>query len=1045
MTVARVIIAFVASACTLAGTARAQDIGAPKLDPLPHELRPDTWPQPDYFTEALKRTRFQPGARWKALKLAADVRPATLVMPVQMQAFGMSPAFSAMVGARLDRELEARGIDANRQTDLFDADGPYVRRFTEDEIGAFASAQKASQVLALYIGRDGAGRAFVTLTLRRDGRVSSAHRTIAEPDQVLAALDALSASLTGLLDELKLTPRHPAKAQEPLRRCDAGDWALPDLKRDAPRAARACRAIAIGVLLPEFDLESNPYPRPRTADKLPWLAEAWVGADALAPDSSKAMRTIAWSQLELSNAYESVKDAVEVDDPVLRVLARGLWAWHRADKAPAADRIGAATSYADAAASALPPFVRAAFDERVRFDDTFRAVDLCALETELPALRTPPECAGQPPTDRKQPATRGERALLEGWRIARAFKDLYVEGEARGRPASRAVVLSAMPARIASHPLVRLERFKSERFNEATGTFEALSVRALAATTDFAQTTAELQRQHTLQIHTVSSGDWTTSAVLRNVPAIKAVADDEERLLVLLTMDGFSNRRVPVPARAKFVHVNLLRDGPLHPPVVIAPPPPPPPPPPVPPSGTPRRPLQWDPFSLNKESPDRLGAADIQQAAQRSPNKLDALTALAVLRLKSGESLADAIAPIDARPVDKRAGEAIGESHNWASPAFVFLFAGELDTAKHYYTRVAEIGTYSESDLTAREALRLLAGDVPGALDAARERLRRYESDFARRDVAGLEFVSGQSERAWATLAPRLPLSDRSELWSAAAVGQRMEGRSAKSADEWAVASGYGHAQIDGIDIRIIHALRLMTEDRVPSADDRALLARFGQDGATRDALGFGDLRAFALLKQLAAAPQVTAEDVQAVRDLLTGQTSWRMRGALKPLYAWVVWRASGGNDSSLDYLRSANLSNEFDTLLAKAVLRGLDGKPEDAVRFLRAARYDIAYAERRDIRSAPYMAAYVAWLLYSQTNDTRYRDEALVLARAYERIFPFLAWPHALDALLSKDGTARTTAACRAAYLDKSSQFLALSGLKPDLQSQACRQAMRW
>src|SRR5262245_20846333 len=99
------------------------------MDPLPHETRPDEWPQPDYFTEALKLTRFSSSANAKALKLASGVEPELLVLPVQTQVFGWAQDFNALVGARLDSQLAARGFGANRQTDVFDIEGPFVRRF----------------------------------------------------------------------------------------------------------------------------------------------------------------------------------------------------------------------------------------------------------------------------------------------------------------------------------------------------------------------------------------------------------------------------------------------------------------------------------------------------------------------------------------------------------------------------------------------------------------------------------------------------------------------------------------------------------------------------------------------------------------------------------------------------------------------------------------------------------------------------------------------------------------------------------------------------
>jgi hypothetical protein len=1046
---ARAMCALAVAMLTLVDNAQAQR-PAPMFDPLPHEVRPDDWPQPDYFTEALKLTRFRPDERRRVLKLPAGLDPEVLVLPVQMEAFGWTPAFAAILGARLDHELAARRIDANRQTDLFDAEGPYVRRFSDAEVDTFAAAHGKSQVLSLYIGRDAAGKDFLTLTLRSDGHLLRAHRTFAEHPQVGDAIDAFSANFPSMLDELRLVAKGEPPAEN-LRRCDAADWVLADLKPGATRAARACRAIVIGTLLPEFDRRTLDYPRPKTADKLPWLAEAWVEADALAPESSSAMRAVAWSQFELTPSYDTVSAAVNVDDPVVRALARGLWSRTRTERIPTGNRDAAQEGYAAATSVGMPPFVRAAFTERVAFQREFRRVDLCSLEMELPAFRSPAGCAEWPAPARGNPATRAERALLEAWRIASAYKDLFIEGESRAIPERRQAVLDAMPARIAAHPLIRMERFRSERFDQATGSFEALVKRAEAATSDFVQTTADLQRWSSiLSGKEMIRGAWTTNEALRNDPSITSVAMDDERLTTVLGLDGFMSREFPPSMLATHTGLNLLRAGPLRSPGAYQG---------APPlfavsfphgagttSALPDGSFKTNTFA-GDTMPDWRGPQQIERAAKDHPEDLAALADLALLKLKTGQSLEQARALIDARPDDKRADFAIVESHQWVNPAYVFYFAGEAEAAGIYFGKVAKIGTYSESDLAAREALRLLAGDIPGALKAARDRFDRYQGDFARRDIAGYEFMRGHPDLAWAALIPRLPLSDQSELWAGAMVGQRMEGKNARSAHDWMVKSSYGHARIGGVDIGTLHALRFMTEDRVPSADDIALLAELrAQQPDGSPAGGIADVQALAFLKQLASAPRVKPEDVQAVRDMLVYPSDWRTRGALKPLYAWAAWQASGGNDPSLASLRIANLTQDFDSLLAKGVLLGLDQQHHEALRYLRAARYDLANTHgklRRDARSAPYMAAFVAWLLYGQSHDERYRDEALLLARAHERTFPFLAWPYALDALLSPAGPARTTAACRAAFLDRSSLFLSRSGLKPDPHGMNCRKAL--
>ena len=1043
--------------CAVAACAQA---GRPTgLDPLPHQLHPDEWPQPDYFTEALKLTHFQPEERSRALKLAAGVEPALLVLPVQIEAFGWTPAFTAVLGARLDHELAARRIDANRQTDLFDADGPYVRRFGDAEVAAFSAAHAKAPVLALYVGRDAEGKAFVTLTLRRGDRLVRAHRSFAETKPVAPLLDAFAANFPAMLDELGLkSGSAPAVAVSP-RSCDAGDWALPDLKPGAAPAARAGRALVMGVLLPEFTRNATGSPRPRTADKLAWLAEAWVEGDALSPESALLVRPLVWSQLELDVSGVSMSRVTESDDPVLRALGRALWATPRTRTMPTAERDIAARDYVTAAAASLPPFTRAALIERGRLDEQFRQVDLCALEAELPALRRRAACADVEPTRRVQPATRAERALLEAWRIESAFKALHIAGEDRGIPEARQEVIDAMPAGVAAHPIVRMERFQSERFDGATGRFEDLVTRARRATTDFVQATVDLQRWNSmLPDDAISSGRWTRSEALRDAPPIREVSVDDNRIVRLLEVDGFASHGDPLPLRTGLAGMNFLRPG-LEFPTPAAGRPMPTAIPPY--LATPAalgsasaapgvvanpyvNPNPPDPFTMGMWNPAMKNPAQIEAFFAQAPNNLISRTDLAVLRLKRGESVTEVRKFIDARPDDQRGDAAIGESHQWAMPGHAFFFAGELEAAGFYYAKVARLDTYSGSDLQARVRLRLIAGDLPGALKASRARLERYEDDFARRDIAGYEFMLGHAARARDVLAPRLPLSDQSELWAGVQVGQRIDGTSARAALAGIDKSSYGHARIRGIDIGTIHALRLMTDDRSPGADDLALLDELRARRPATDN-DFALLQLLAQFKQAASEAQVDPAIVKAARQQLP-RTNPEWRNPLKALYGWVAWQASGGTDKSLAPLRAAALSDDFDALLAKGAVLGLDGQPDEALRYLRAARFALIETigeHREDLRSAPYMLAFFESRLYERTHDGRYRDEALLLAHAQERSFPFLAWPYALDALLSRAGPARDTAACRAAFLDRGSQFLALSGLKPDPHGKACRQSL--
>jgi hypothetical protein len=858
-----------------------------------------------------------------------------------------------------------------------------------------------------------------------------------------------------MLSELGLAGGPPLRA-EPVQHCEAKDWELHDLTLKGEPGVRACHALVLGVLLPEFEWPTVYYPRPRTAAKLAWLAEAYVEADALAPMPATAVRTIAWSQLELTDAYATVSSAIDIDDPVARPLARLLWARERNIKMPVRSRTSSAEEYAAAAAVELPPFARAVFTERANFQGQFRRVDICALELLLPAMRVPAECVGLAPplTRRMRPATRAERALLDEWRLARSWKDVQVQGQERADPKARQAVLDALPARIAAHPFIRQERFATEKFDAATGEYAALVNRASVSVTDFVQTTADLQRWGTLLAnHAVGYGRWTNNTVLLAEPSIDVVAKDELRMTTVLELDGFTSRGFPLRKIAEGSRWNFLRPGPMVPvqlsmPAASLQPV-------VPPraawpgsaasaTGAVRTPQRALPPLFMAETPGGNGSstAVLEEALAGDRSDMEVRVELALARMKAGQSLAQARALIDERPADRRSDSAIAETHAWAIPAHAFFFAGELDAARQYYQRVADIGTGSGSDLHARMRLRLIDGDIPGALMATRARLERYEGDFARRDLAALEFMSGHGDRAWDALRPRLPQSAEVELWIGAEVGQRIQGLTARQVRDWIAHSNYGNARVDGLDIGVAYLNRFILDDRLPSDDDIALIGELGRQPSSLSA----PQEASARLKQLALADHVDNASLQAARELI-GRVRWDRRATLKPLYAWVAWQASGGTDPTLDILRGASVAGDFDSMLAKALLLGLENDPTKAMAYLRAARIELAELSsgrlHEAVRSAPYSAALASYLLYSKTRDAVYREEALKIAHAYERIFPFLAWPYALDALLSPDGPQRGVAACRAQYLDQHSLFLKLSGLKPLVGSAACRKAL--
>jgi hypothetical protein len=1008
----------------------AMPASAPPPDALPHQLHPDDWPQPDYFSIALAQTHFRPAPRFAALKLLGARDPAVLVLPVQMQAFGWTPAFAAMMGARLDHELAARGIDANRQTELFDADGPYARRFDDAAIPAFAAAHpKSPQALALYIGRDGEGHDFVTLTLRSSGSLRRAHRTVAEAADADAAYEAMAATLPALLTELGLAPRRAPSPPETPRRCTMDDWALPDPTPATPRSVRACHALLLGTLLPELEPLDRKTPNARTPDKTAWLAEAALELDALPADVAAAAAQVLHAQFDLRSLKRPPIDAIKLDDPVIGRLAQLLSARMQVGQQPQQSLEAAREKVVESAAQGLPPFVRAAFIERGAYDVRFRNVDLCAIALALPGIRRPAGCGDRKPVDgdRTRPATRGETALLNAWELAWATKGLYVEGYERGDPEARAAVLAALPERVATHPVVRRERFFTEHFDDATGSYESLVARARPALTDAVQTTADLQRWESQSLRlSISTGHWTEQQVLLHDPSLASLIDDDVRLKVVLQADGARLYDKPFDTSAEARRLHALSPGPTGGAVAAAAP--------AGAASTPFfvRPPGWD-------------VAKVERTAKERPRDVQAQLNLAIVRLRGGADIATARDLIDTAQMDTRTDPAVTlpQSRAWSWPAGTFWEAGDLDAAKVYLQRVISFNTGTDSDLLAHTRLFLLAGDRDGALRAAQESIERYRDDLSRRDASGLYLLQGRPDRAWDVLAPRLPMSDQIVLWEAALAARRFEHRDARETIDWLEKNSYGHSRGEEFDAGTALVLHMVTDDRAPEAADVALV----DESLRRRGFPQGSaiLRATALLQRLAFEPHVGPEELRELDELVAASSP--PHASLKPLYAWVAKSSGSPREDALALLRDVPVDSDLDSLLAGAVVAGLEQHPDQALRYLRAARITLgsAVGQYREhwLRSPHYTWALVAWLLYDRTHDARYRDEALFLVHARERTSPWLAWTWALDALLSPEGPARQAAACRAAFLDPGSRFLALSGLRPDAHGERCRKAL--
>lgn len=1009
--------------------AELKELLARQLPPMPHEAQPDRWPQPDYFAEALRLTALRPAERAAAPRAGGNA--ALVALPVQTQAFGFAPAFRALLGAELDLQLEERGLEAGAQTEAADAFGPFVRRFDEAALAALLKEQPGRRLVLLYAGHDGIDRLFLTLVVRDAAGQTLAHEALPLPPQPDQALVAASAALARLLPAAGLAGR-PERLSAGAGACSAEHWVLGAVATPRDLRQQACQALVAGSLLPDFAPTHAPNGL-ATPARMAWLARAYARASRAPADdtAASAVRGLALRQLALIPGRQGA--ALLPGDPVVSRVSR-LMALPAAGQAPVQSTREARARQVAGIAAGLPPFAAALVQYRAEQVDAFGQVDLCTIERQMPGLMLRGACreAG-PATPPARGATPLERLAYQEWRLAAHHQELQRLGVALGLDRDAAAYAAALPRDVAGHPYLQRRIDEQEPGTPPTSFDEELALTLRRAERSLA-TLASLQRHDDdARGHSISAGSVSQNLNIVNDPRMRVLHDDDLRLMAVLAFDRFEPG-VPEPAtravgeaafflapdrhQVRWAQMQAQMDRMQRMAQAAA-------------AAAPtaplreyrRRPFGEPAMDSWHEPEDELAAA-----LQANPMAMATRVGLALARLKRGVPLPEAIALIEARPPNMRTDERIGESHAWADPAHALFFAGEPDAARGFYERVRKIGSGSQSDLYARSRVAQIAGRLDEALLETQRRLQRYDSDFARRDIAALQFMHRQPEAAWALLQPRLATSQLVPLWHAVYVGHRIERADIRRVDAWFAERRLEKVQIDHSDVDRMHHHLLAVLDRVPGDAELERLRRRKEDLNSWTEPRYA---ASALLVRAMLSGAQHAEARDAVLKVVADDNGQRNRFLL-PQFAWVAWQASGGRDPALQDVRAAALSSDFDDLLAKSLVLALDGQVDESMRFLKAARFELAYLGLGSQQlldrplPAPYQFALAAHVMHRRTGRDEYRQEALRFVRHYQRVQPYLGWLYAMEALWEKAPAARQAAACRARFLDPGSYFLA-------------------
>lgn len=396
---------------------------------------------------------------------------------------------------------------------------------------------------------------------------------------------------------------------------------------------------------------------------------------------------------------------------------------------------------------------------------------------------------------------------------------------------------------------------------------------------------------------------------------------------------------------------------------------------------------------------------------------------------------------------------------------------GAPAAAMKFYAIASREPTGAAGDLISAAHVALMEGRLQDAASGFLECGRHYKDSSCYENFLEMSFALGGRERTWSAFRDLVRQFDDSIIWQATPVGHRLEGRTEIEVIAWAKAQ---HLQDAGArNNRLATALlREGVEDRIPGQGLAAAIAEIAlpawrkappeefvvqppSDGGPEFIQGprrgaGGSVPATAPMK-LGAPPEATAntpvksglvffaEVVQALRlgdpkraakiaaeaaaiyDLGDASTA---QPALLPYFAFAAAKAG---ESSLVEKYLSNFSRPeqgFNYHLARAVLAGLAGRPDEAMQSLRLARNRPPTAGEVMINSS-YVYADICVMLADATHRAPFRKEALDWGRAQQELWPAAAWANALVAITSDDRVERQRAIALAAYLDPQSQWL--------------------
>ncbi len=388
----------------------------------------------------------------------------------------------------------------------------------------------------------------------------------------------------------------------------------------------------------------------------------------------------------------------------------------------------------------------------------------------------------------------------------------------------------------------------------------------------------------------------------------------------------------------------------------------------------------------------------------------------------------------------------VGVANNAYEAGSQFYWAGFPELAKPFYAISASQRTGAGSEIASSLRLKLMAGDIQGAMADTLEGAQRYQDNYRYQDYLGMLHASGLSKDAWAGFGVLVQAGQGAEILESALVGHHLSGLTATEVVTWVNQSGLkesGRQEAAAASYLLLFA----TTDRTPSIEEIEAIqswdiARFQLNGTSRlvyrhtpkvpsgpneqrvrstlalFAEGYRSLK----VKDFVAAK--SAFDEAAKIDDLTEVNRVAPRLFYLPYYALASVKTA--DTKGIEKLLSSVNSQErgFYYYLARAVLDGGAGDGEKAFESLNLARIFSPGLESWPLLK-PHTYGEISEWVGDMTGSSKIRALTIDWAKKFQMMQPWLSWSYALEAKLTQNPVDRKRAIAMTHYLDPKSERL--------------------